>query len=227
MDNTAAVAYVQHQGGPTGALTTLAERLLKWTLRHGLWLHARHLAGILNVRADVASRWRDDRTEWRLADEAFAQVEAAFGPHSVDLFASRRNALCPRFFSRWLDPDAAEYDAFNQDWTAERNPYAHPPYAIMGKVLATVREQQATITLVAPVWAAQSWFADLMELSVAPPRIIVCDKLVQPVLPTRFPPRQPRWLTAIWRISGDASVDKASTATLRRALWPDGIAPSC
>jgi hypothetical protein len=188
-------------------------------------VHARHLAGVLNVRADRASRYRDDRTEWRLSEEAFEQVEQAFGPHTCDLFASRRNALCQRFFSRWLDPSAADFDAFAQDWTLEENAYAHPPYAIMGRVLAHVREQRATITLVAPLWAAHSWFSDLMELSIEVPRVIVCDNLVAPVLPTRFPPRQPRWLTAVWRISGDDSKNRASTVALRTALWPDGTSP--
>ena len=54
------------------------------------------------MRADRASRWRDDRQEWRLSEQAFELVERAFGPHTVDLFASRRNAMLPRFFSRWL-----------------------------------------------------------------------------------------------------------------------------
>ena len=48
-------------------------------------MSAEHLAGILNVRADRASRWRDDRQEWRLSEQAFELVERAFGPHTVDL----------------------------------------------------------------------------------------------------------------------------------------------
>ena len=45
---------------------------------------------------DVASRWQDDRSE------AWTKVQKAFGPHSTNLFASRGNALCLRYFSRWL-----------------------------------------------------------------------------------------------------------------------------
>jgi hypothetical protein len=226
MDNTAAVAYVNHQGGSNPALSHLAERLWRYLLKRGWYVHARRLAGVLNVRADVASRWRDDRAEWRLSDEAWHQVEALHGSHSVDLFASRRNTLCERFFSRWLDPDASGNDAFDKDWSTELNPYAHPPYALLPRVLAQVRDQAATITLVAPVWAAQSWFPDLLELSVEPPRLLVCDTLVEPALPTKYAVRQPSWATAVWRISGSSSVAKASVTSLRKALWPDGQSSS-
>ena len=132
------------------------------------------------MRADVASRWQDDRSEWRLSDEAWSQVQTAFGPHSTDLFASRRNALCLRYFSRWLDPEAAENDAFAHDWSKEDNAYAHPPYSLLGKVLTKVKQDKATITLVAPVWAAQSWFARLLDMSVEAPRLILCDRPAPP-----------------------------------------------
>ena len=72
-------------------LSALALRLWFWLLSQGLWLYCTHLAGVLNVRADRASRWRDDRSEWRLSQEAWLQIEDLHGPHSVDLFASRRN----------------------------------------------------------------------------------------------------------------------------------------
>ena len=59
----------------------------------------------------------------------------SFGLHTVDLFASRRNTLLPRFFSRWL-PDAAATDALSRSWTAEGNCYAHPLIIMIPKVRA-------------------------------------------------------------------------------------------
>ena len=216
------MAYINHQGGPVPTLSTLAESLWRWLLRRGLWCRARHLAGVLNVRADVASRWQDDRSEWRLSDEAWSQVQTAFGPHSTDLFASRRNALCLRYFSRWLDPEAAENDAFAHDWSKEDNAYAHPPYSLLGKVLTKVKQDKATITLVAPVWAAQSWFARLLDMSVEAPRLILCDRLCEPTRAGSLPIRQPRWATAVWRISGCCSKPAATLQELRQALFPAG-----
>ena len=181
---------------------------------------AQHLAGVLNWRADRASRWRDDRQEWRLSDEAFGAVQQHFGPHTVDLFASRRNTLLPRYFSRWLDPQSAATDAFSRPWKLEGNPYAHPPIALISKVIKKVREEQCELTLVAPVWATQTWMTDLLEMSVAPPAILLAENLFEPVLPSRFVCQQPGWTTAVWRICGDASRPKALRSELRDALWP-------
>ena len=219
-DNTATVAYIRHQGGPLRTLSVLAEALWKWLLRRGCWIQVSHLAGILNVAADAASRWLDDRSEWRLSRQAFQQVQDRFGPHSIDLFASRRNTMLPRFFSRYLDPSAAAHDAFRQDWAVERNAYAHPPYILIPRILEKVRRDKATITLVAPLWAAQSWMVDLIELSVQLPQILVAKTLVEPAVPQRWVPTQPSWATCVWRISGSdlSSTPKTSLAELRTVL---------
>ena len=223
LDNTTAIAYIQHQGGPQPVLSALALRLWFWLLANGLWLYCTHLAGVLNVRADKASRWRDDRSEWRLSQEAWLQVESLHGPHSVDLFASRRNTQCRRFYSRWLDPDAAACDALlpSRDWSNETNCYAHPPYALIPRVLDKVVQDECEITLVAPLWASQSWIVPLMELSVALPRVLTGEYLMEPVLESRHPPRQPQWATFVWRISGNTSAPKVPQEQLRTALFGD------
>jgi len=220
LDNTAAVSYISRQGGPMEHLSVLAENLWFWLLAQKSWILVRHLAGILNVRADKASRWRDDRQEWRLSDEAFGEVEQAFGPHTIDLFASRRNTQLPRFFSRWLDPDSAATDALKRPWLCEGNAYAHPPIAIIPQVIAKLKAEGSEITLVAPVWASQAWISDLLQLSVALPRLLLSETLVEPCLPTRHPISQPGWMTAVWRISGDDSRPKVTNEALRAALWP-------
>ena len=223
LDNTTAVAYLNKQGGSNPKLSFYAERMWKWLLQRGAWLSCRHLAGVLNVRADTASRWRDDRSEWRLSHEAWRLVEDLHGPHSVDAFATRRNTQLPRFYSRWLDPDASEVDALKQAWELEENLFAHPPIAMVPKVLAKLRECRATITLVAPVWASQVWLAELLDMSVELPTLLLCETLVEPVFPTKFKVVQPGWTTAVWRLSGDISVPKVSVAALRAVLWPNTV----
>jgi hypothetical protein len=175
---------------------------------------------VLNVRADVASRWRDDRSEWRLSDEAFGIVEDLFGPHTIDLMASRRNTQLARFFSRWLDPAAAATDALIRPWAAEGNCYCHPPINMIRKVLEKLKLEGCEITLVAPVWATQPWISDLLDMSVATPRLLLCENLMEAVLPTKFKTSQPGWATAAWRLSGNASSAKVTSERLRAALWP-------
>ena len=168
-----------------------------------------------------ASRWRDDRSEWRLSAPAFALVEREFGPHTVDLFASRRSTQLPRFFSRWLDPESAATDAMQRPWRQEGNCYAHPPIALIPRILKKLRDEKCEITLIAPVWATQAWFSDILDMCVEVPRLLLCRHLFEPVLPTKFEIKQPGWTTAIWRLSGDASSCRVTRQRLRAALWPD------
>ena len=128
--------------------------------------------------------------------------------------------MLPRFFSRYLDPSAAAHDAFRQDWAVEKNAYAHPPYILIPRILEKVRRDKATITLVAPLWAAQSWMVDLIELSVQLPQILMAKTLVELAVPQRWVPTQPSWATCVWRISGSdlSSTPKTSLAELRTVL---------
>ena len=220
LDNTTAIAYIRHQGGPKLELSAPAEKFWRWLLSIGSWTTATHLAGVLNVRADRASRWRDDRSEWRLSDRAFAEVERLYGPHTVDLFASRRNALLPRFFSRWLDPESAATDAMQRPWHLEGNPYGHPPIAMIPKIITKLKQERSEITLVAPLWPTQAWISDLMDLSVDVPHLLLCKNVLQSWTTSPSRSRQPGWSTVVWRLSGDASKTKVTRARLRRVLWP-------
>ena len=175
---------------------------------------------MLNVWVDKASRWRDDRQEWRLSDEAFGKVEELFGPHTVDLFASRRNALLPRFFSRWLDPEAAATDALSRSWVLEGNPYAHPPIGLIAKILDKVREEKCELTLVAPVWASQAWITSLIDMSVSLPTVLLCQHLFEAPSSCLIDNDDVGWRTAVWRLSGDASRTKVCRSRLRNVLWP-------
>jgi len=223
LDNSAAVSMLNKQGGRTPKLSLIAERFWRWCLRRGLFHVAQHLPGVLDVDADRISRERGDRSEWRLSAAAWAEVEQAFGPHTVDLFAARHNTLLPRYFSRFLDLESAAEDALQQDWAAEGNPYAHPPFVLLPQVLRKVREQQVpAISIVAPIWPAQHWLPDLMSMSVAPPTILTSDPLLTPHLSSHKPPSRPRWSTAVWRISGLDSSPKVALQRQWNSIWRRG-----
>lgn len=65
-----------------------------------------------------------------LSKSSFKQIEKRFGPFSVDLFASRLNKKCKKFYSRFPDPEARIVDAFTASWS-EENFYAFPPFALI------------------------------------------------------------------------------------------------
>lgn len=119
-------------------------------------LRIEHVSSALNEWADRLSR-EHDSTDWTLLPAAFASLNAEYGPHSIDLFASTESARCSRFYSRWMCPGSLGANAFLHDWQGE-NCWANPPFHLVGAVISHVLRTDATVTLIAPVWRAQQWW---------------------------------------------------------------------
>ncbi len=220
-DNTATMAYINHMGGRTRELSVVAERLWRLCLTAGIQLAAVFLPGVQNTRADALSRFHD-RSDWQLNPELFSELDRLWGPHDVDMFASRLNCQVRRFFSWRADPAAEAVDAFNQQWSGF-NGYANPPFALIGMVLSKVMREHATITLVAPVWEGAPWWPDLQRLSVDTPRLLPDrhDLFLPGFLGNELPLANPTWRVAAWRISGERSAASASSPTLQPTSFQD------
>ena len=67
-----------------------------------------------------------DHTDIRLNPTVFDMIDQRYGPHSVDLFATRDNRLLDRFVSWRLDPLTIAADAFMFLLKGE-NPYCPLP----------------------------------------------------------------------------------------------------
>lgn len=80
----------------------------------------------------------------------FVQIEKRFGPFSVDLFASRLNKKCNKFYSRFPDPEAESVDAFTRSWKNEFF-YAFPPFALILRTLRKIINDKAIGVLVVPL----------------------------------------------------------------------------
>ena len=130
----------------------------------GVVLQVRRVASEDN-EADAPSRYVD-RSDYKLNAAWFDYLEALYGPHEVDLFASNVNAQLPRFYSLHHCPNTAGVDSFAQDW-ASYNCYANPPYDpdVLLTVVQRVRLERVNITLVVPCWGAQAWWQQLMEVA--------------------------------------------------------------
>ena len=193
-DNKATQAYINHLGGRSRFLNNIARSLWLIAYKNNILLTAVHRPGKQNQRADLLSRWKKDHTDIRLSDKAFELVQEKFGPHSVDLFATRDNARLHRFVSWRPDPAAAATDAFLFPLKGE-NPYCFPPIACIPRLLQEVLHQQATVTVVAPDWPAP-WMPDLRRLLIAPPVRLPG----QPSLTVKSELRD--WKLTCFRISG-------------------------
>jgi len=124
-------------------------------------LRVEHIPSVLNEWADRLSR-ENDSTDWTLGVAAFRRLEARYGPHSVDLFATELTTRCPRFFSRRHCPGALGVNALRHPWVNE-NAWANPPFHLVGAVVYHTVATGATVTLVAPVWPAQPWWRTAVE----------------------------------------------------------------
>ena len=100
-----------------------------------------------------------------------------FGPSGVggcvgDMVQTDSRPVCivvhrlPLLVSPVPDPAAWAVDVPSIPWR-DLSVYAFPPFPIQGKLLREARRESPVLILVAPFWPAQSWFLDLLELSVS------------------------------------------------------------
>lgn len=87
----------------------------------------------------------------------FARLDALYGPHEADLFATCLDTHCTRFYAYPASPGCDGIDAFRQTWSAG-NLYANPPFSKIPLVLSKIVTDAATVTLVLPVWQDQDWW---------------------------------------------------------------------
>jgi len=105
LDNSTAVAYVNHQGGiHSKSCNILAKSIWAFAVERNIWLSAAHVPGVKNTVADKCSRVFYDNKEWSLNEKVFAKLCEQFGNPKIDLFASRLNAKCSNYVSYRSDP---------------------------------------------------------------------------------------------------------------------------
>ena len=228
-DNTTAVAYINKQGGRVQELYSLALDIWQFAIQRNIWLSAAHLPGALNHEADKASRDinKYDK-EWQLSPNIFLKVDQLFGPHTVDLFASRVNCQVKDYVSWQPDPGAIAVNAFHISWDNFANPFLFPPFSCMGRTLQKCQQESNTVTLVAPIWPSQPWFTTLLRMTVSQPALLPSHQLTLhlPHKPQAIHPLADKIKLAVFRVSGDRSKTRAFHTTLpRSSSSPGGQAP--
>ncbi|MFZ4818620.1 MAG: reverse transcriptase domain-containing protein [Limisphaerales bacterium] len=209
-DNTTTVSYLQRHGGRSLRTSLVVEWLeLELQTRQSTWTSS-HVAGVDNRIADFDSRTNDrvDRTNYLLNRRLFRQIDAMWGPHSIDLFANGQNAQVRRYCT-WGDgdPEALAQNAYDLPWKSE-NPWIFPPLNQIPRILKRLRAEGASATLLTPDWPSQLWFPMILEMAVAPPIWIPTQS--ETFLPGSEGQRNkielPQWnRSLVWRLSGDDS----------------------
>ena len=216
MDNKAAICYINHMGGTRSpSLLHTACQLWEWCLQRGTspgLVQCDSRSGVTDT--SVLSRVEAQR------DRIPGNVE---GPCRVDLFASRLNNQLPLYVSWRPDPFAMATDAFQLQWT-DLQAYAFPPFALIGRCLQKIRQEQATVLLIAPVWPTQTWYPWLLEMVVHFPTLLPCYRgLLRDPFNREHPLLVNRQLhLAAWRVSGVPTICRAFQAEFQRLCQQGG-----
>ena len=177
-DNSTVVAYINHQGGPTSTLCDLALDLWSFCIDRDIRIHASHLGGVLNCRADSLSRLESPDHSYFLLQEVFDSITALlpFGLF-LDCFASRLNAKLSSFVSRYADPLSSLVDAFAVSW--HDGVYLFPPVPLLGRVLSKfLSDGVGHGLLICPFWPSQPWFSTVLELLIDSPFLLPSGSVV-------------------------------------------------
>lgn len=221
MDNTTAIAYINKLGGTHSlVLSNLVADLWIWALNRGMILSAEHLPGKWNVLADLESRQYRDSSDWRLEPSLFRALMTIRGPCQIDLFANRLNTQLPDFFSWRPDPQGLASDAFQQMWNTGRH-YAFPPFCLIMKTLAKLREEGGNLLLITPVWPTQPWYPVLLDMSIAPPVLLpqTPNLLTSPVGDIHPLIQNKSLFLAAWHVSNDLPQQEAYQTGLPNSFW--------
>ena len=210
LDNVTAIAFLNKMGGThSRSLSTLALEIWNWCIERKITVHAEHLPGRFNVRADWESRHTTDSTDWMLHREIFLQLQAKLGPFTIDLFASRTNSQLPLYCSWKPDPEALAVDALSISWK-DHYPYIFSPFALIPRCLNKLEEEEVTALLIAPVWSNQVWFPLLLKSLIDFPILLppIPDIVTNPQGLSHPLAIEGHLPLAAWPVSGNPTVQR-------------------
>ena len=222
-DNTTAVAYVLNMGGcKSPNCNKIAREIWAWARQRNIWLSITYIEGVLNVEPDELSRHFDDNTEWMLNPVLFREIQKTYKT-DIDLFASRLNKQLDKFVSWQPDPNAIAINAFSLNWNKYYS-YIFAPFSMLGRVLAKLEQDQAEAIVIAPWWAAQSWFPKLIRMLIEPPRLLPRGKK-QLTLPFNREKIHPLWRKMnllVCPLSGRSCKTRAFRQSLKKSSFSHG-----
>ena len=172
LDNITVITFINKMGGNHSYnLSDLTVEIWNWCINRSIIIHAEHLPGVQNIRADWESRHTGDSSDWKLDRKVFLCLEERLGTFSIDLFASRMNNQLLVYCSWKADPAAVAIDALSIPWTGH-SPYMFHPFALISRCLTKLHKEEVSAILIAPVWPNQTWFAQLLNSLVDLPILL-------------------------------------------------------
>ena len=228
LDNTTAVAYLNHQGGTKSVqLSAIATEIWCWHLERNIHLSVVHIPGLKNLFADPLSRLKNLLMGWMLNRAVFHQIVAIYGLPDINLFASALNHQVKRYVSWIEDPRAQAIGAFSISWGGggDQLVYAFPPFSLIQRCLQKVIQDRAQVLLVVPVWRSRPWYPILLDLLTNQPCLLPVDPLLVH-LPWESLPHpllnHHNFRLATWPLSGSLSSHRIYQKGCLKSYWLHG-----
>jgi hypothetical protein len=159
-------------GSSQARIQSLVIETDNFCLQHNIDCHTIWVPRSLNSNADAMTKiCSGDHFSYSLIPEIRDYIQASFGEHTIDRFASRNNVQVAsgRYNSKFFEPEATWLNAFSCHWkfspsgTLENN-WIHPPYNLIGRVCLYLLRCQAIGTVILPVWPSAPWWPDVAPL---------------------------------------------------------------
>jgi len=164
-DNTTVVHVLTNDTSRSPALMHLLRKVWFLLDTAGIQLTVRYIRSADNVLADALSRG-SPLDELSLRPATWRELQDRWGPHTIDRYASKSNALTAHFNSLLLCDTCEGAGALSQSWAGENN-YVFPPASELPRIAQLLFEQPSLrATLVTPFWPTQAWFQQLTQLAV-------------------------------------------------------------
>ena len=112
VDNTVTIFCIRNMSTTSSQLLPHLRHLQRICSARALLLEPEYIQSADNTVPDRLSRCKGEE-DLQLYPDIFWEIARTFGPHTVDRFASRANALCSRFNSLHLDVGSLVQDAFS------------------------------------------------------------------------------------------------------------------
>ncbi|XP_067668097.1 uncharacterized protein [Haliotis asinina] len=141
------VVNIITKGNMKQYLQSIALRIFDLCLKYCVELEVQWIPHCANQIADFLSRL-PDCDGWGVSQDVFHKVDAIWGPHHVDRFASYYNKKMERFNSKFSNPGSQAVDCFTVNWKGTMS-WIVPP---IPRVIKPLKECCAAGTLVVPEW---------------------------------------------------------------------------
>ena len=164
LDSQVAFFALLNMCSPSGPVMRELRILFQLCQARQLLLQPTWIPSQANVIPDQLSRL-NNTDDYMLAPSLFRRLERLFGTRTIDRFATASNTQLPRFNSWIYDVGTEGLNAFNHDWTGERN-WANPPWSQLPRLTRFLEDRPRVECLVlAPEWPQAPWYGRLLRIA--------------------------------------------------------------